>query len=144
MNKLKRQMLEDKALRDTAQSLITADAAHVRNILSAGSLGKRVAGRIRDGASDVYQKASDSAGRNRGILAAAVGAAALWFVRKPIMALLNDKAVHDDDSTSDTKTQQQLTSNTAGNLHPDEAQQDDKLPSPFPPRDGHFGENHDH
>jgi len=110
MNTLKRQMLEDKALRDTAHSLITADAAHVRNIFSKGSLGKRVAGRIGDGASDVYQKASDTAGNNGGILTAVAGAIALWFARKPIIGLLADDAASTNEDTPDEQNNEQLTS----------------------------------
>lgn len=95
MSKLKQQMREDKALRDTAHSLIVADVAHVRNIMNAESLGKRIAGRIGDGASDVLHKAGNTAGNNRGILAAVVAAAALWFARKPILELLSDEATED-------------------------------------------------
>ena len=127
MSKLKQQMREDKALRDTAHSLIVADVAHVRNIMNAESLGKRVAGRIGDGASDVWHKAGNTAGSNRGILAAVVGAAALWFARKPLLELLSDEESEDQ--------------------HPDQASHDETDPVTLPPNDDRgdriIGEDHE-
>ena len=97
MSGRKDQMREDKALRDTARSLLNADIAHVKNILSGPSLGKRLAGRIGDGATDVLEKASDKADNHRGVLAALIGGIVLWFARNPILALLDDKPVDDAD-----------------------------------------------
>ncbi|MEP5939060.1 MAG: hypothetical protein ABJ239_12095 [Erythrobacter sp.] len=112
MSKRKDQMHEDKALRDTARSLLSADISHVKNIMSGPSLGKRLAGRIGDGATDVLEKAGDQADNHRGILAALIGGIVLWFARNPILALLDDKPLDDSEQTT-----QKLTEDAADDEH---------------------------
>lgn len=100
MSRRKQLMQEDKELRNTARSLMQADVAHVKNIFSGPSLGKRVAGRIGDGASDVLETAGQKANSHRGILAALVSAVVLWFAREPLLALFDD-AADTEDATED-------------------------------------------
>lgn len=90
MSELKRQMQEDRALRDAARALVEADVAHVKNAFSGPSLAERAAGSLSDGAKDVFDKASTAAEDHKGILAALVGAVLIWIARNPIMELLGD------------------------------------------------------
>lgn len=97
MSDLKRRMLEDRALRDAARALFTADVAHTRNLLSTKSLSQRVLGRVGDGAKDVLEQAADTADNHRGTIAVLLGALVLWFARNPIMALIDNKFGDADD-----------------------------------------------
>lgn len=90
MTDLKRQMVEDRTLRDAARSLIEADIANLRADLVSKSLGERMLGRVGESASQLLDQAGETAQNNRGVLAALIGAIALWFARNPIMSLFND------------------------------------------------------
>ncbi|MBE5072775.1 hypothetical protein IM511_00475 [Erythrobacteraceae bacterium E2-1 Yellow Sea] len=98
MSDPEQRMLEDRALRDAARALFTADIAHVRNQLNTKSLPQRVLGRVGDGAKDVLEQAADTAENNRGTIALLLGAVVLWFARHPLMALFDDKFGSDNDS----------------------------------------------
>ena len=87
MSDLKRQMTEDRAVRDAARALIEADIAHVKNTFSGPSLTERAATNLNDGAREVFDKASAAADNHKGILAALIGAVLIWFARNPILSL---------------------------------------------------------
>ncbi len=110
MNSLKRQMLEDKALRDAAKALVEADRQHLRENFSNKGLAARAIERLSEGASDVYEEAAATASDNKGALAAIVAALVLWFARNPISDLLNSERAtsapgHADDAQEDPKLQ---------------------------------------
>ncbi len=90
MSDLRRQMIEDRTLRDAARSLIEADIANIRADLLSKSLGERMLGQVAESASGLLEQASETAQNNRGALAVLVGAVALWFARNPIMSLFSD------------------------------------------------------
>ena len=92
------QLVEDRALRDAARALLKADLARVRGDLAAKSIGERAKDRITEGAIDLYEEAADMAEDNKGILAALVGAIALWFARNPIVSLFSDREEEDEAS----------------------------------------------
>lgn len=98
MSDLDRRMREDRALRDAARALFTADVAHVRNQLNGKSLSQRVIGRVGDGAKDVLEQAADTADNHRGTIALLLGAVALWFARHPLMALFDETFGDNDDN----------------------------------------------
>lgn len=98
MNELKSRMLEDRALRDAARALFTADVAHVRNLLNDKSLSRRVMSRVGDGAKDVLEQAADTADNHRGTIAVLLGAVILWFSRHPVMELFDEKFGDKDDA----------------------------------------------
>lgn len=75
-------------MRDAARALVAADLKNLRADLSVKSLGERAAGRIADGASDVYDEAIEVASDHKGALTAIVAALALWFARHPILEAL--------------------------------------------------------
>ena len=90
MSDLKRQMVEDRTVRDAAKALLDADVAHVKNTFSGPSLAERAATNLNDGARDVFDKASAAADDHKCILAALIGAVVIWFARNPILSLFED------------------------------------------------------
>ena len=95
--KSERQMREDRALRDAALALVKADISHLKNDVSAKGVGARLATRMSDGATDVFEEAVEVADSNRGILTALLAAVVLWFARNPIMELFRDDEHNSDD-----------------------------------------------
>lgn len=106
MNGAEQRLAEDKALRDAALGLFKADLALVRADLAERGVGQRVADRLGEGAMDVLDDAVDYAEDNKGQIAAALAAVALWFARRPILGALgrligDDEEPADGDSRSD-------------------------------------------
>ncbi|MCH2488007.1 MAG: hypothetical protein MK010_09735 [Erythrobacter sp.] len=81
-------MLEDKRLRDAARALVDADIENLKSDLATRSAGGRIADRLAEGASDVYDEALDVAKDHKGALAAIGAAAILWFARNPVLTAL--------------------------------------------------------
>ena len=98
MTNLKKQMLEDKAIRDAAKALIDADVDNLRTNFSNKGMAARAIERLSEGAADVYEEASSTAKDNKGALAAIVAALALWFARNPLSELI---AASNDEIGSD-------------------------------------------
>lgn len=90
MRDLDRKLTEDRAMRDAARTLVTADIANLRADLAGKGFGVRIVDRIHEGAADLFEEAVELADSNRGVLAALVGAVLLWFARNPIIALFTD------------------------------------------------------
>lgn len=88
---------EDRAIRDAARALITADIANLRADLAGRGFGERIVDRINEGAADLFDEAVELADRNRGVLAALLGAILLWFARNPIIALFTDDEDSDEE-----------------------------------------------
>ena len=78
-------MIEDKRLRDAARALVTADIENLKSDLAMKSPGARLADRLAEGASEVYDEALDVARHHKGALAA-IGAAMILSVEveKPV------------------------------------------------------------
>ncbi|XUU60290.1 hypothetical protein ACRAQ6_12070 [Erythrobacter sp. HA6-11] len=104
MSELKRQMLEDRAVRDAAKALIDADVAHVKNTFSGPSLTERAASNLNEGAREVFDKASNAAGDHKGVLAALIGAILIWFARNPILSLFDNEENDTSDEQKSTPT----------------------------------------
>ncbi|MCR2833937.1 hypothetical protein [Parerythrobacter lacustris] len=96
---LERQFAQDRALRDAAFALLKADVSHLRTDISAEGLMSRFAGRMSEGAIDVYEDAAEIAENNRGLLVALIAALVLWFAREPILSLLGEDDEDDDHET---------------------------------------------
>ncbi len=88
MGKLDRQFEEDRRLRNTAKAVLMADIDHARTTFSAKGVADKTAGRIGDGAKDVFEVAKIHADDNRGIIAIIIGALLVWLGREPIMEAL--------------------------------------------------------
>ncbi len=89
MSDIGRKLIEDRALRDAAKSIVTAQYSQVKTGLSGEAIGEHVADLIGDDLLELADQAGDIAKENRGILALAAAAVALWFARKPILSLLD-------------------------------------------------------
>ena len=89
MTDLEHRLAEDKALRDAALSLFSADLALIRADLKERGIGARVADRLGEGTMELVDDAADYAQANRGKVAAMIAAIVLWFARKPIIDGLN-------------------------------------------------------
>lgn len=89
MTRLEREMMEIKALRDTARQLVDEDIEHLKGDVSAKGIFSRFAARMSEGASDVYEEAVNAADSNRGVLGTLIAAVLIWFARAPIGSLLD-------------------------------------------------------
>ena len=101
MSERERRLAEDKALRDAALGLFSADLALIRANLEERGIGPRIADRIGESAMDMVDEAADYAEANRGKVAAGLAAIVLWFARGPILdalgKLLGDDHEGDED-----------------------------------------------
>lgn len=93
----RRNMLEDRQMRDAARSLVVADVENLKADLARRGFGARVADRIAEGASDVYEEAIDVARDHKGALAAIATALVLWFARHPILEGLFGEPPDEDE-----------------------------------------------
>lgn len=102
MSRLERQLEEDKALRDAALGLFSADLALIRSDLRERGIGGRLADRIGESTMDMVDEAADYAEANRGKVAAGLAAIILWFARGPILDALGSLFGDDvGDKTAD-------------------------------------------
>ena len=85
MNPLDARLAEDRALRDAALEVFSADLRFIREDLHARNIGQRITDRIGDSAMDILDEAVDYAEANRGRVAAAAAAIVLWFARAPLL-----------------------------------------------------------
>lgn len=121
MTKLPAQFIEDKALRDAAKDVFTADIAHAKVNFSGKGIATRIGGRIGDGAKDVVEVAKVHADDNRGILAIIIGALVLWFARSPIKEILGHgeaEAEELEDNIDASDTMADSDAELAGAEHP--------------------------
>lgn len=91
-------LAEDKALRDAARGLLDSDIARVKAALAERSIPARAMDRATEGTVDVLEQIGEAATRHKGVIAAAIGALALWLARHPLLALLDDRDPDDPDS----------------------------------------------
>lgn len=94
------QLAEAKALRNAARALVEADIARLKGDVDRRSIPARAMDRATEGAVDVLEQVSEAAARHKGLVAAAVGALALWLARHPLLALLDDEDEPAPDSPS--------------------------------------------
>jgi hypothetical protein len=92
MSKLERQLVEDRALRNSARKMFRRELDHARNGMNPTALGERLGedvGRRVDEASDgaiaFTERHGGKIAATGGALAAGIG---LWLARKPILARL--------------------------------------------------------
>ncbi|MEL6876733.1 MAG: hypothetical protein AAGL68_01375 [Pseudomonadota bacterium] len=103
MSKPDQQFLEIRALRNAALANLKADIEHVKTGLSGKGLAERTVGRIATGAKDTLDQAKTTASDNGGVLAALLGALALWFAREPILEALGIEEASDDNKASNNE-----------------------------------------
>lgn len=109
MSRMREQLDEDRALRDSARALFRKELSQVRNEVTPQALGERVADRIGQKVDAASDDAVSFVREHGGTVAAAGGTIAtgmvLWLARKPIVArlrpLFNGKANGGIDKETD-------------------------------------------
>lgn len=92
---LELRLREDRAMRNAAHAIFSADLAHLRASLAGKSISSRIVDRIGEGASEVLDEAMEVADNNKGVIATLIAAILLWFARHPIIDLFSSS----DDET---------------------------------------------
>lgn len=86
---VERQVLADKALRDTAKLNFDARLAQVKLDLEARGVGGRVADEVADRAKLVFDEAAYVAQEHPGVIGGTIAAIMLWILRNPIIGWLD-------------------------------------------------------
>lgn len=90
MANIDRQLAEDRELRKAAKQLVKGDVDRIKANLASGGVGKRAAGRAKDGAAEIAENAGDFVSTHRAQIGGGllVGALALagWLFRDQITA----------------------------------------------------------
>lgn len=100
-NPLEHRMLEDRALRDAALALVKADVDQLRADLNVRTIGSRVADRVSEGASDMFDEAADLVDNHRGVMAALVAALLVWLARNPFLEMFDHHGDEQGDERED-------------------------------------------
>ena len=87
MSRLPDIFYQDRALRNAARDVLTAEFDHARRSLSKEGLANRVTSRIGDGAKDAVEVAKEHAQDKRGLIAGFIALLALWFAREPLLEI---------------------------------------------------------
>lgn len=90
------ELRKDRALRNAAKSNFDANTAQVRADLAARGVGGRIVDIATGKAKAAASEAVDIANENRGVVAATLGALALWLARKPILSLFSREQGDED------------------------------------------------
>lgn len=88
MSRSEHNLRQDKAMRNAARALLSADVDHLKSELSGTGIASRAADRVKEGAQQSFEDAAILARQHKISLAALAGLAALWAFRGPIGALL--------------------------------------------------------
>ncbi len=116
MTNLKKQMAQDKALRDEARALIDIDIAHAKALVAPENLRERTLPPASEKAQQLLHNSRDQALDKKGAIAAIAGAAIsagiLWLVREPLMELIGHLAPSDDISEAEAENTAKTTENT--------------------------------
>ena len=87
MSELERRLAEHRAARNAARAAHDANLAQVKADLAARGIGGRIADKARGDALDLAGEAVAVARESKGIIAGAIGALTLWFLRDQVAAL---------------------------------------------------------
>ncbi|MCB2078864.1 MAG: hypothetical protein KDE55_14350 [Novosphingobium sp.] len=83
------QLVQDRAVRNSARRLFDERLALVREDMEARGVGGRIADKLGDEARDAFEEAVEIANDNRAIVAGTIGALALWILRNPIIGWID-------------------------------------------------------
>lgn len=90
MNKVEARLAEDRRNRQAARELFDARLGLVKADLAARPVPERVKAKAVDQAARAIDKGLEIAGQSKGVIAATIGALALWAVRKPLIRAAQD------------------------------------------------------
>ncbi len=100
MNEAEQRLAADRGNRQTARGLFDRRLAQVKSDLSASSVPARIKAKARDEVFAATDTAIDVARESKGVIAATLGAMALWLFRKPLLKAVGgwfgQGAVQDD------------------------------------------------
>ena len=103
MNDAETRLSEDRAIRQAARGLFDLRLAQVKSDLSARPVPARIKAKAQDETVKAMDKGLAIAGESKGVIAATVGALALWAFRKPLLkaaqAWFGQADVQDDTDT---------------------------------------------
>ena len=108
MTDLKRQMTEDRAIRESARSIATAQFEHVRKGLSGQRIGEKLADKVGDDTLDAIESAANAAKKNGGVIVALAGLVAAAFAWKPISTFFRSRGKTEEaagDALSDPEAE---------------------------------------
>lgn len=104
MSESERRLSEDRANRQLARGLFDTRLYQVKTDLAARGIGGRIKDKAQEEAFKAIDQGVDIAKESKGIIAATVGALALWFLRKPLLAkagaLLGQGQVQDEGDSA--------------------------------------------
>ncbi len=98
-----RSLAEARAARDAARVEFDTKLAELRGDPAARSIGGRVADRLASDARAAMHQALDVAGESKGIIAGTIAALALWFLRNPIIAWIEQLLGEGEPEPSEAK-----------------------------------------
>ncbi|WP_336986549.1 hypothetical protein [Altererythrobacter aquiaggeris] len=101
MSEVHARLAEDRAIRDAARAVFTADLANLKDDIKDRGVGARMKDRIGETAADMMEEAVDMAAENKGLLGALGAALALWFGRFPILVALGLAEAEDSGENHD-------------------------------------------
>ncbi len=101
-----RRLIEAREARDAAKTAFDAQLSRLRGDPSAQSAGAHIAGRLGDDARATFEQALDVASESKGVIAGTIAALALWLLRHPIVAWIEQhlgETPLDSDPGDDTE-----------------------------------------
>lgn len=105
MNEAERRLLENRSNRQGARGLFDRRLAQVKHDLEARSVPDRIKSKARDEVFDAVDSGIDIARESKGVIAATLGAVALWVFRAPLIEAVShwlaQGPVQDDSANSE-------------------------------------------
>lgn len=97
MTDLKRQLNEDRVLRETARSIVAAQFVHLRQGISGQRIGEKLADKVGEDAFDAFENAASAAKKNGGIILVVASLAAAALAWKPLTSFVQSLSQSDND-----------------------------------------------
>lgn len=111
MTEAEARLTEDRRNRNAARGLFDTRLGRVRADLAARPVPDRIKAKAVDEAAKAIDKGLDIAGQSKGVIAATIGALALWAFRKPLIAAtrgwFGQGPVQDQDDSEPSETQEE-------------------------------------
>lgn len=106
MNDAGERLTQDRAKRDAARKAFDANVSQVRADLTSRSIGGRIADKASAEAMGALNEAAAIARESKGIIAATLAALLVWFLRNPLLGLLNRKFGRDKSASQPDAVQE--------------------------------------
>lgn len=90
MSEIETRLAEDRRNRNAARGLFDTRLGRVKADLAARPVPERIKAKAVDEAAKALDKGLDIAGQSKGVIAATIGALALWAFRKPLITAAQD------------------------------------------------------